>query len=145
MIDTIMTTLMLLAMVYQVPASCSRGRCSRFSDWKAAANATASRGFRVQGPHLRYHMNDSLSQLLRQEEELQFTSFTDDDAWAIGSLFIERVRTEKLGVSIDISTKDKVLFHYSFVGRNPDNEPGLSARRIWQTSLDTDPCTLAGN
>lgn len=74
-------------------------------------------------------MNVSLDDLLDQEEELQFASFDEDDAWALGSLFVERARTEGLTVSIDISTKDKTLFHYSFRGTNPDNDRWIERKK----------------
>ncbi len=67
-------------------------------------------------------MSELLERLLRQEEELQFASFNEDDAWELGSLFVKRARKEGLSITVDISTKDKVLFHYSARGTNPDND-----------------------
>lgn len=74
-------------------------------------------------------MNVSLDELLRQEDELRFPRFDEDDAWALGSRFVERARAEGLAVSIDISTKDKVLFHYSFKGTNPDNDRWIERKK----------------
>ncbi len=74
-------------------------------------------------------MNDLLAELLRQEEELRFDSFNEDDAWELGALFVGRAKEERLTVSIDISTKDKVLFHYSFRGTNPDNDEWIRRKR----------------
>lgn len=74
-------------------------------------------------------MNDSLETILRQEEELQFSSFNEDDAWDLGSLFVERARSAALAISIDISTKDKILFHYSSRGTNPDNELWIARKK----------------
>lgn len=53
---------------------------------------------------------------------MQFSSFNEDDAWSLGTLLVEHAKAERLAVSIDISSKDKVLFHYSFRGTNPDND-----------------------
>lgn len=59
---------------------------------------------------------------MREEEELSFPSFNEDDAWRLGVLFADRARSEKLPVAIDISYKDKVLFHYACPGTTPDND-----------------------
>jgi len=67
-------------------------------------------------------METTLVQLLEQESILQFDTFDEDDAWTLGCAFVEKARTGKLGITIDISTKDKVLFHYSCRGTNPDND-----------------------
>jgi len=67
-------------------------------------------------------MKQSLDDLLREEAELVFASFTEDDAWALGCLFVERAREGKLPVAIDISAKDRVLFHYACPGTTPDND-----------------------
>ncbi len=74
-------------------------------------------------------MNDPLETLVRQEEELQFDSFNEDDAWELGSLIVERARASALAVSIDIATKDKTLFHYSCRGTNPDNDLWIARKK----------------
>ena len=75
-------------------------------------------------------MENLLKQLLQQENELQFTSFNEDDAWSLGNLFVSKARAENLAISIDISTKDKVLFHYSFKGTNPDNDHWIHRKKM---------------
>jgi len=67
-------------------------------------------------------METTLAQLLEEESVLQFDHFNEDDAWILGRAFVEKARAGKLGITIDISTKDKVLFHYSCRGTNPDND-----------------------
>ncbi|MDX9957816.1 MAG: heme-degrading domain-containing protein [Spirochaetia bacterium] len=74
-------------------------------------------------------MNDQLQQLLEQEATLQFASFNEDDAWQLGCLFVDKARKDKLGITIDIATKDKVLFHYSCKGTNPDNDHWVSRKK----------------
>lgn len=91
---------------------------------------TASSNLRVrQIASYTHDMNVLLEDLLDQEGKLQFTSFDEDDAWSLGSLFVERARSEGLAVSIDISTKDKTLFHYSFPGTNPDNDHWIERKK----------------
>jgi len=67
-------------------------------------------------------METTLAQLLEQESVLQFTRFDEDTAWRLGCAFVEKAQADRLGITIDISTKDKVLFHYSCRGTNPDND-----------------------
>jgi len=74
-------------------------------------------------------MNDTLEILLRQEEELRFSSFNENDAWELGSLFVEKAQRGNLSISIDISTKDKTLFHYSSPGTNPDNDQWIIRKK----------------
>ncbi len=67
-------------------------------------------------------MEPTLAQLLEQESVLQFDHFNEDDAWRLGCAFVEKAHADQLGITIDISSKDKVLFHYSCKGTNPDND-----------------------
>lgn len=67
-------------------------------------------------------MEYQLDKLIEQEGSLQFTRFDEDTAWQLGCAFVAKAQADKLGITIDISTKDKVLFHYSCKGTNPDND-----------------------
>jgi len=67
-------------------------------------------------------MEYQLEKLIEQENALQFERFDEDDAWRLGCSFVEKAQDDKLGITIDISTKDKVLFHCSRKGTNPDND-----------------------
>ena len=73
---------------------------------------------RLYTPRMEY----PLDKLIEQENALQFDSFDEDDAWRLGCAFVEKAQAGKLGITIDISTKDKVLFHCNRKGTNPDNE-----------------------
>lgn len=74
-------------------------------------------------------MTQSLEELVKEEAELAFPSFNEDDAWSLGTLLAERARTEGLSITIDISTKDKVLFHYTCPGTTPDNDQWVIRKR----------------
>jgi len=69
-----------------------------------------------------WYMEYQLDKLVEQEYALQFDAFGEDDAWRLGCAFVEKAQADKLGITIDISTKDKVLFHCSRKGTNPDND-----------------------
>lgn len=57
-----------------------------------------------------------------QEQALLFTSFSDADAWAIGSGIRERALKSGKGAFIDIRLWDRVLFTHAMAGTNADNE-----------------------
>jgi len=63
----------------------------------------------------------SLADLTAEEEELQFTSFTNDDAWALGSALVSTARADGAPVAIEISRNHHRLFHVALTGATPDN------------------------
>lgn len=63
-----------------------------------------------------------LSELKRQEDELQFGEFTNDTALALGLRFVEAARKDNKAVTIDISRNGQQLFHYAFTGTSADND-----------------------
>jgi uncharacterized protein (UPF0303 family) len=62
----------------------------------------------------------SLAELAAEEAELQFTSFTNDDAWALGTALVEAARG--LPVAVDISRNGQQLFHAALPGTSADND-----------------------
>ena len=62
----------------------------------------------------------SLAELAAEEAELQFTSFTHDDAWALGTALVEAARG--LPVAVDISRNGQQLFHAALAGTSADND-----------------------
>jgi uncharacterized protein (UPF0303 family) len=68
-------------------------------------------------------MNDHLIQLLKQEEELQFSHFNEDTAWQLGSQLVDYAIAEDLPITIDISRcSGHQLFHASRPGTASDND-----------------------
>ena len=67
-------------------------------------------------------MDDVLKQLLKEEQELQFTKFDEEVAWKLGSQLVETARNKKLPVTIDIMRGTHQLFHASLRGTSPDND-----------------------
>jgi uncharacterized protein (UPF0303 family) len=61
-------------------------------------------------------------QLLKEEQELQFTKFDEDVAWKLGSQLVETARSRKLPVTVDIIRGNHQLFHASLRGTSPDND-----------------------
>jgi uncharacterized protein (UPF0303 family) len=64
----------------------------------------------------------SLAELAAEEDELQFATFTNDDAWALGSELVATARERALPVAIHISRNHHQLFHAALTGATPDND-----------------------
>lgn len=69
-----------------------------------------------------------LEELLKQEETLQFTEFTNDTAYRLGQLLVEMARQDKLGVTIDIIRHGQQLFHAALPGTSVDNDEWIKRK-----------------
>lgn len=63
-----------------------------------------------------------LTQLQQQEQQLQFPSFSNADAVAIGMDLYETAKERNLPITIDIMRNGQQLFHLSMPGTSPDND-----------------------
>jgi uncharacterized protein (UPF0303 family) len=61
-------------------------------------------------------------ELLAQEEELQFTSFSNDDAWALGNALVAAAREHALAVTVNVCRGEQRLFHCALEGTAADND-----------------------
>lgn len=73
-------------------------------------------------------MKTLLESLLDEEAEIQFTEFTNDTAWRIGSRLVEVARQESLGVTIDIRRNGHQLFHAALPGTSADNDAWIQRK-----------------
>jgi uncharacterized protein (UPF0303 family) len=72
---------------------------------------------------------DDLERIARQERELQWTSFNEDDAWQLGSTLRELAVERQLAIVIDVrrfaphlgSQSGAPLFYAALRGTSPDN------------------------
>ena len=67
-------------------------------------------------------MNEILDGLLKEENELQFSSFNEESAWQLGRRLVECATRENLPVTIDITRGKQQLFHASRPGASADND-----------------------
>lgn len=67
-------------------------------------------------------IEELIQELEKQERELWFTQFTNQDALEIGLKLVEKAKKEKKVIAIDINRNGHQLFHYSFEGCSPDND-----------------------
>ncbi len=63
-----------------------------------------------------------LKELLEQEQEIQFSSFSNDTAFTVGTALLEAARSKGKPVTIDISRNGQQLFHFAMEGTSLDNE-----------------------
>jgi uncharacterized protein (UPF0303 family) len=64
----------------------------------------------------------SLADLAAEEQELQFATFTLDDAWELGATLVAEGRRSALPVAVDITRNRHQLFHAALPGATPDND-----------------------
>ena len=90
----------------------------------------------------------SLAELATEEEDLQFSSFTNDDAWDLGCQLMAAGREQHAPVAIDVVRNGHQLFHAALPGATPDNDAwirrkirvvhrfGHSSLAVRQTSIE---------
>lgn len=74
-------------------------------------------------------LQDQLKRLKEQEELLQFSSFSYDDAWRLGVMLVETARQRQVSPAFEITVNGYVVFQYGFPGTNPHNELWLRRKR----------------
>ena len=70
----------------------------------------------------------SLAELAAEEDDLQFTGFTNDDAWDLGSALVAAARAHGAPVAVDVSRHGHQLFHASLPGTSPDNDSWIQRK-----------------
>ncbi|MEU8932699.1 heme-degrading domain-containing protein [Streptomyces sp. NPDC048409] len=74
-------------------------------------------------------LTPSVEELEKQERLLVFRQFTNDDAWALGSLLVEMARERQAPVAVDIHRGGQQLFHAALPGSTPDNDAWIARKR----------------
>jgi uncharacterized protein (UPF0303 family) len=64
----------------------------------------------------------TLADLAAEEDELQFATFSNDDAWALGTALVATARKQQAPLAIDITRNGHHLFHAALAGTAPDND-----------------------
>jgi len=70
-----------------------------------------------------------IGSILAEMEELQFRSFSKDDALDLGLRLVELGRQRSHPIAIDITKGEQVLFHAALEGATPDNERWIRAKQ----------------
>jgi uncharacterized protein (UPF0303 family) len=69
-----------------------------------------------------------LAELAAEEEELQFASFTNDDAWDLGAALVAAGRRAGAPIAVDVSRNGHQLFHAALTGASPDNDSWIARK-----------------
>ena len=69
-----------------------------------------------------------LESLAEEENTLQFDSFTNETALALGLRFIETAKQQNKSVTIDICRNGQQLFHYAMPGTALDNDEWIKRK-----------------
>ena len=70
-----------------------------------------------------------IGKVIRQEELLVFRTFTEDDAWALGSAMRLEAQKYERGVVIDIRRGDEILFFTAMPGTTGENADWARRKR----------------
>jgi len=70
----------------------------------------------------------SVAELSAEEEELQFSSFTNDDAWELGSALVASGRRDRLPIAVAVTRNGHRLFTAALTGATPDNETWIERK-----------------
>jgi uncharacterized protein (UPF0303 family) len=71
----------------------------------------------------------TVADLAAEEQELQFSSFTNDDAWDLGSALVAAARERGAPVVIDVSRNGHQLFRAALTGSTPDNDSWIARKQ----------------
>jgi uncharacterized protein (UPF0303 family) len=82
----------------------------------------------------------TLAELAAEEAELEFTGFSNDDAWALGSGLVAAARAQGAPVAIEVARAGHRLFTAVLTGATPDNDAWIArksrvVRRFGHSSL----------
>lgn len=69
-----------------------------------------------------------LEELLHQEQALQFSSFSNDEARLLGLRLVEIAVAEQLAITVDICRHGQQLFHCALAGTSVDNDEWIKRK-----------------
>jgi len=70
-----------------------------------------------------------IAEVERQERDLRFATFTNDDAWELGCLLVRLAAERGLAVTVDVRRGTQQLFHAARPGTTADNDSWV-ARKV---------------
>ena len=83
-------------------------------------------------------IEELLAMLEMQEEILQFTHFTNEDAWELGKLLVSEIQRQKLPVAVTIRLNNGyTVFRYAANGTNIQNENWMQRKFNTVRTLET--------
>src|SRR3954453_17317309 len=71
----------------------------------------------------------SVAELAAEEQELQFNSFTNDDAWDLGCALVAAARERAAPVVVDVTRNGHQLFRAALADSSPDNDTWIARKQ----------------
>jgi uncharacterized protein (UPF0303 family) len=68
------------------------------------------------------NLNNQIIAIAADEQKLVFNSFTNEEAWELGTALYKEAKNRKASVTIDIRKGKHILFHYAMEGTSPNND-----------------------
>jgi uncharacterized protein (UPF0303 family) len=70
----------------------------------------------------------TVAELAAEEQDLQFRSFTNDDAWDLGCALVAAARVRGAPVVVDVTRNGHQLFRAALSGSSPDNDSWIARK-----------------
>jgi uncharacterized protein (UPF0303 family) len=70
----------------------------------------------------------TVAELAAEEQDLQFSSFTNDDAWDLGCALVAAARERGAPVVVDVTRNGHQLFRAALTGSSPDNDSWIARK-----------------
>lgn len=70
----------------------------------------------------------SIQEILEQEKTLIFDSFSNEDAYKLGTILYEMAKKDNLPVTIDITRSFQQLYHVAMPGTSADNDEWIKGK-----------------
>jgi len=67
-------------------------------------------------------LKDQIKSIIADEKNLIFNSFTNKEAYELGTALYKEAKKRKASVTIDIRKGKQIIFHYAMEGTSPDND-----------------------
>jgi uncharacterized protein (UPF0303 family) len=74
-------------------------------------------------------LEEDIRHLAEQERVLQLRQFGPEEAWMLGNIVREVAMAQGAPIAIDISLRDRVLFHCALPGSSTDNAEWIRRKR----------------
>ena len=84
-------------------------------------DAAAPRAIKPESTMSKKENTPSIDVIERQEQALQFTSFDNDTALAIGNRIVELAKADKVAVTVDVTVERNPVFFHAMTGTSPNN------------------------